>query len=408
MNSIIDPHTGLFISSYFQKRIQEERSRTQRTNLPFSLILIDLSLVNSKHITREINKERILRIIAQVMNKNLRETDLKGWFDDHTMAILLPETAYAGAEALCNKLIYLSKARLTHCLQNNFPLEDCFSITAYPEIFDDDDDGSKSKLGGKIKRLDPMHIPRNRKTSVLRNGLEKHSNKSDKLLLPLFPHEFNTSYSVMVQKAIKRLVDIIGSLVGVTLLLPAFIVIAIAIKLTSPGPVFFKQKRVGLNGKIFTSLKFRSMYHNCDQTVHQEHVRKLANKEITLFENGKDHLFSYKLQNDERVTKIGRFLRRTSLDELPQLFNVLKGKMSLVGPRPYPIYEIENSTIWQYSRLTIKPGITGLAQLYSRYNRTYTDAYRLDLQYIKKWSLWLDFKILIKTVPLAISGRGAQ
>jgi len=351
--------------------------------LSFSLILIDLSLVNSKRIARKMDKERILRIIAQVMNKSSRETDLKGWFDDHTIAILLPHTPYAGAEALCNKLINLSKARLTDCLQNDFPLENCFAITSYPHIFDDDNN-SKSELTGN------------------------HSNKSDKLLLPLFPHKFNTSYSVIIQKAIKRLTDMIGSSLGIILFLPAFIIIGLVIKLTSSGPILFKQKRVGLNGKTFTFLKFRSMYHDCDQDVHQEHVRRLADEEITLIENGKDQLFSCKLQNDERATRLGKFLRHTSLDELPQLFNVLKGDMSLVGPRPYPVYQTENCTIWQHSRLTIKPGITGLAQLYGRYNTAYTDTYRLDLQYIKKSSLWLDFKILIKTMPLVISGRGAQ
>jgi lipopolysaccharide/colanic/teichoic acid biosynthesis glycosyltransferase len=352
------------------------------------------------------DKERILKIIAQIMNKNSRETDLKGWFDNHTMAILLPDTPYASAKILCNKLIKLCKARLNDCLKNDFSLEDCFAITSYPEIVNDY--SSKSKLSEKVKKLDPVHIQINKKTSALRNDLEKYSNKSDKLQLSLFPNEFNASCSVMVQRAIKRLTDIIGSLVGITLLLPAFFIIAIAIRLTSPGPIFFKQKRVGLNGKTFTFLKFRSMYHNCDQTVYREHINKLSKGEIGLFQNSQNGVLSYKLQDDPRITKLGRFLRATSLDELPQLFNVLKGDMSLIGPRPYPPYEIENCKLWQHSRLTIKPGITGLAQLYGRYNKTYIDVYRLDLQYIEKWSLWLDFKILIKTMPSVISGRGAQ
>jgi lipopolysaccharide/colanic/teichoic acid biosynthesis glycosyltransferase len=206
---------------------------------------------------------------------------------------------------------------------------------------------------------------------------------------------------------VKRLIDIIGSLLGITICLPFFVIIAIAIKLTSPGPVLFKQKRVGLNGKVFTFLKFRTMHANCDQNVHQEHINKLSKGETSLSRNGQNGVLSYKLQEDSRITKIGRFLRANTSDELPQLFNVLKGEMSLVGPRPYPLYEIGNCRLWQHSRIMIKPGITGLAQLQARCNATYIDAYRLDLQYSKKRSLWLDLKILIKTVPFIISGRGA-
>jgi lipopolysaccharide/colanic/teichoic acid biosynthesis glycosyltransferase len=408
VNSIIDHKSGLFTSPYFHKLIKGEKSRTHRTNLPFSLILIDVALLDFKYRRRKNDKGRIIRVITQVINDNSRETDLKGWFDRHTIAVLLPDTSHAGAEVLCNKLISLGELTLIDYLQNGVCLKDCFAITSYPEVFDNGGSGSKAeKPGVGIRRIDPIHLATNNGRFALRHGCGEKSSKSDELQLPVFPYHLNGSCTVRMQKAIKRLMDIIGSLLGIILFLPAFVGIVIAVKLTSPGPVFFKQKRVGLNRKTFTLLKFRSMYTNCDQSIHRKHIEKLSKRKITLLQNSRDGVRSYKLQDDPRITKIGRFLRQTSLDELPQLFNVVKGEMSLVGPRPYPVYQIENCTIWQHSRLTVKPGITGLAQLRGRCNTTYDDSYRLDLEYVKKWSLWLDFKILIKTVPFALSGRGA-
>ncbi len=206
----------------------------------------------------------------------------------------------------------------------------------------------------------------------------------------------------------KRVMDIFGAIFCLIIFSPVMVVIALAIKLTSRGPIFFKQKRVGMGGIIFTFFKFRSMYHNCDQNIHQKHILKLSNGDIDTAPNGQSRSSSYKLPNDERITNLGKFLRRTSLDELPQLFNVLKGDMSLVGPRPYPLYQTKTCSIWQRARLSIKPGITGLGQVYGRFNCSFIDAYRLDVQYIRKYSLWLDFKILFKTISLVFSGRGAQ
>lgn len=205
----------------------------------------------------------------------------------------------------------------------------------------------------------------------------------------------------------KRIIDIVFAILCLLIFSPIMLAVAIAVKLSSKGPIIFKQKRVGEGGKTFQFFKFRSMYHSCDQNIHQEHIKKLSNGDIDFYQTDPCNCSSYKLQNDERVTAIGRFLRRTSLDEIPQLFNVLKGEMSFVGPRPYPVYQNERCTIWQRSRLRVKPGITGLSQIYGRFNKTYIDAYRLDLQYIKNQSFWSDLKILIKTVPLVISGRGA-
>jgi lipopolysaccharide/colanic/teichoic acid biosynthesis glycosyltransferase len=215
------------------------------------------------------------------------------------------------------------------------------------------------------------------------------------------------SFFVRKTPYLKRIMDIVLAMICLVLFSPIMIFIAIAIKMTSEGPVLFKQDRVGEGGKTFKFLKFRSMYHNCDQTIHQEHIKKLSKKEINLNPSDDNKCSSYKLQSDDRVTNIGKFLRRTSLDELPQLFNVLKGDMSFVGPRPYPVYQTLFCTCWQRSRLCVKPGITGLSQVCARFNTSYEDAYRLDVRYIKDHFLWLDLKLLFQTLPVVLSGKGA-
>jgi lipopolysaccharide/colanic/teichoic acid biosynthesis glycosyltransferase len=206
----------------------------------------------------------------------------------------------------------------------------------------------------------------------------------------------------------KRSMDIFVAIAFLIVFAPVMLTIAVIIRLTSSGPVLYRQNRIGTSGRAFTFLKFRSMYYACDQSIHQEHIEKLSNGDIDLVPNGDNSYSSYKIHGDERVTKFGAFLRRTSLDELPQLFNVIRGQMSLVGPRPYPVYQTEKCTQWQRTRHMIRPGITGLSQVDARYNISFIDAYRLDLRYIKKFSFLLDLRILLKTVSVVVSGRGAN
>jgi lipopolysaccharide/colanic/teichoic acid biosynthesis glycosyltransferase len=180
------------------------------------------------------------------------------------------------------------------------------------------------------------------------------------------------------------------------------------VKLTSRGPILFRQERVGQYGRKFSFLKFRSMYTACDDTVHREFTKQF----ISNIDGGTEsHSVqkSYKLVADKRVTRVGHFLRRTSLDELPQFLNVLKGEMSLVGPRPPLPYEVENYHTWHRARLlAAKPGITGLWQVRGRSRVKFDDMVRMDLRYANSWSLWLDVKILLET-PLAVfSGSGAH
>ena len=207
---------------------------------------------------------------------------------------------------------------------------------------------------------------------------------------------------------VKRTVDFVGSSVMLILLAPLFLVIALAIKLSSRGPVFYRQQRVGRYGQTFTFLKFRSMFVNNDSNVHKDYVTRLiASKagETAPKETGES---IYKLTNDKRITRVGKILRRTSLDELPQFINVLKGEMSLVGPRPPIPYELAAYQTWHRHRLlAVKPGITGLWQVMGRSSVRFDEMVRLDLRYASTWTPWLDVKILLRTPGAVIRGSGA-
>ncbi len=200
---------------------------------------------------------------------------------------------------------------------------------------------------------------------------------------------------------LKRTMDLSLSLLGLTLLAPFMLAAAIAIKLDSPGPVFFRQERVGLNGRVFRMWKFRSMYTNADSVQHQEYLKRLIR-------NGEAHSVDaegkpvFKIAHDPRITRVGRFMRRTSIDELPQLFNVFSGDMSLVGPRPPLEYEVNEYRDWHMERLNIRPGITGLWQVSGRSRLSFDQMVELDIAYIERWSLLLDLTILIRTIPVVL------
>jgi exopolysaccharide biosynthesis polyprenyl glycosylphosphotransferase len=199
---------------------------------------------------------------------------------------------------------------------------------------------------------------------------------------------------------IKRAFDYCLTIPGLILISPLLLLIAIAIKLNSSGPVIFRQKRVGLGGRIFEAYKFRTMYKDADPSLHQEHIKAYA-------EGMLDETKGIKLKDDPRITRVGRFLRETSLDELPQTFNVLKGEMSLVGPRPVVVYEADLYDLWHSERFNVLPGITGLWQVTGRSTVTFDEQLRLDIRYIRNQSLLLDIQILLKTISAVLSKRGA-
>ena len=208
---------------------------------------------------------------------------------------------------------------------------------------------------------------------------------------------FRTTPDITWQLLCKRLIDVVGSLLGLVVLGPLLMLpLAIIIKLTSPGPILFRQRRSGLHGRLFTMYKFRSMVTNAE----------MLRAELDAFNEQAGPVF--KMKDDPRVTKVGRFLRLTSLDELPQLWNVIRGEMSLVGPRPPIPSEVEHYDPWHRRRLSMKPGITCLWQISGRNNIAFDQWMKLDLQYIDNWSLWLDLKILARTFPVVLTGFGAH
>ncbi len=219
-----------------------------------------------------------------------------------------------------------------------------------------------------------------------------------------FAEEFGGSHSLATYTgagegwplAAKRVLDVVLSATILILLLPILVTVAIMIKLSSPGPILFRQDRVGLNKRRFRIYKFRTMVVDAEKMMPELESRNEVSGPV------------FKIKNDPRITPVGRFLRRTSIDELPQLLNVLRGEMSLVGPRPLPLRDYEGfSEDWQRRRFSVKPGITCLWQVNGRSEISFDQWMLLDLQYLDEWSLWLDLKILARTVPAVVRGSGA-
>ncbi|WDH85037.1 MULTISPECIES: sugar transferase [Paenibacillus] len=203
--------------------------------------------------------------------------------------------------------------------------------------------------------------------------------------------EANQTYLIM-----KRLTDMVASLLGLIVLSPLFLLLAVLIKLEDPkGPVFFKQQRVGKNERVFYMYKFRSMVHNAEELLEQ----LLSQNEVSGA--------MFKMKNDPRVTKIGRFIRKTSLDELPQLWNVVRGDMSLVGPRPPLPREVEEYSLYDKQRLHVTPGCTGLWQVSGRNSVGFKEMVEMDLQYIRNRKYWYDIGIILKTVKLLFGAKDA-
>jgi lipopolysaccharide/colanic/teichoic acid biosynthesis glycosyltransferase len=194
---------------------------------------------------------------------------------------------------------------------------------------------------------------------------------------------------------VKRIVDLALSAITLLFLWPLLLVIALAVKLESPGPVIYGSLRAGKKGRRFVCYKFRTMVDGADEL--KESLRR--------FNERRDPFF--KIADDPRVTQLGRFLRKYSLDELPQFWNVLKGDMSLVGPRPHPLDDYRRYRPEDHRRLEVKPGVTGLWQVVARTNPSFETCMKLDLEYMKRWSLLLDFKILVRTVPAVLAGEGS-
>jgi lipopolysaccharide/colanic/teichoic acid biosynthesis glycosyltransferase len=360
--SLLGKQDGDVVSEdLFLQALTIEVRRTERSGRPFVLVLITSSAFTGE------SGSRFVHDLAATIQASIRETDWMGWYEQHkTLGIIMTEVCGADEP----KLAFLTN-KIKQAIQEGVSPQEFETISM-------------------IVRLFPQHP-----------GHDKPDRWDDDIYHRLVRKHGPASVGIIL----KRAIDIAGSLSAMLLFLPIFVIIAIVVKLTSPGPVFFCQKRVGQHGKLFDFYKFRSMYLNNDQELHREYITHLIEgSKHAQRSNG-----MYKLESDPRVTRVGRFLRKSSLDELPQFFNVLRGDMSLVGPRPPLPYEVERYRLWHRRRvLDIKPGLTGLWQVVGRSRTTFDEMVRMDLHYARTRSLWMDIKLILRTPAAMFTGNGAS
>ena len=324
-----------------QSVLKRERYRADRSNSVFSLVVF--SVMSSGY-----DESSPLAVLEDMVRNNIRLSDEAGWFDEHRLSVLLPDTVAKDARVLAEKILSFMQP---------LGIQVSYQILSYP---------SQNKY---FESATDINF---RQHSAL---MPKMSNAHEKLMW-------------------KRILDVTVSLIALIMLSPLLLAVAVLIKIVSPGPVFFTQERVGLSGKVFKFLKFRTMTVNNDVSVHSSYLKDLINGQ-----DGDKPMV--KLKNDSRIILFGNFLRRACIDELPQLINVLRGDMSLVGPRPCIPYEAQEYLNWHARRFDVVPGMTGLWQVSGKNTTTFKEMIRLDIEYTAKRSLWLDLYILAKT-PLVI------
>jgi exopolysaccharide biosynthesis polyprenyl glycosylphosphotransferase len=351
----------------FMRMIALERKRTERSAKPFLLTLLETGEQNSEEKSLPI----LTKVIAALSNAT-RETDVIGWHKKNaSVGVLFTQLVIFDQKSILSAML----SRLAVLLQDNLSLEQFSQISISFHFFPDTWD---------------------------QNGSQRPSNPM------LYPDLSRGNKLAKLFTLTKRIMDVGGSLLLLTTLSPVLLATAVAVKLSSKGPILYRQQRVGQYGKPFTFLKFRSMYVNNDCSVHQKYVMQLIAGQAQRHPGNAKGDGVYKLTRDQRVTRVGAFLRCTSLDELPQLVNVLRGEMSLVGPRPAIPYEVAAYQTWHRRRvLEVKPGITGLWQVNGRGRVEFDEMVRLDLRYARDWSPWLDLKILLRTPRAVIAGEGA-
>lgn len=362
-------------SDMMQKILSEElflgilcldRKRAERSGKKLLLLLLD-----AEDISQTDGQREILKGVVKAANTARRETDPAGWYKQNlVLGIIFTEIGALEDRTTVNKLV----DKVREALVLHLAPADLKYVHLTIHVFGDDSDDQERRSSANPT---------------------------------FYPDLFHQQDSRNVPRLLKRAMDIAGSITALVFLSPLFMLIAVIVKLTSKGPVLFKQERLGQFGTRFTCLKFRSMHVNNDLKIHREFMKRV----ISGAHDGQvaaDGQRIYKMTDDPRVTRIGRIIRRTSLDELPQFFNVLKGDMSLVGPRPPLAYEYEEYDVWHRRRvLEAKPGITGLWQVRGRSRVRFDDMVRLDLQYVREWSLWLDIRILANTPRAVFLGDGA-
>jgi lipopolysaccharide/colanic/teichoic acid biosynthesis glycosyltransferase len=357
----------MFDQRLFRDSIVRERKRTERSGLTMVLLLVGIHHEGQHHTFD------LFPAIAQALSAIQSDIDILGWFEQQAvMGLIVPDVDSKTLVATCERL----EARFHRELSDRCGQKSAERVTVrlrvYPEphrIREED-----------LQNVDPYLYP------------ELHANQ-----------EAITHFQIL-----KRGIDICASLFLLILLAPLLLAIAAAVKLSSRGPVIFRQIRIGQMMKPFMIYKFRTMHADSDHGIHHDYVSWFITSSGTTKERDKAKDSFFKLTDDPRITPIGHFLRKTSMDELPQLWNVLRGEMSLVGPRPPLWYELQKYKPWHRHRvLDAKPGITGLWQVTGRSRTTFDEMVRLDLRYARAHSLWADVRILLATPAAVIKGKGA-
>jgi lipopolysaccharide/colanic/teichoic acid biosynthesis glycosyltransferase len=341
---------------YFLRQLRREKRRTDRTKAPLSLALFHFDAANGRALGQ-------VAALLAVLREGMRETDVLGRLEPDVIAVLLPDTSRPGTEAFVRKIA-----------QRAVGLSYSSTTGTYPDhLFE-----SLATDEHQVIDFHPLYL--DGAADARRPGYR-----------------------------LKRSIDVVGALVGLLVCAPIMLAALVAVIATSTGPAIFRQVRIGRRGLPFVFYKFRSMITGADDRIHRDFVDSLIKGEHESIDQGGDAGPAYKLKSDPRVTRVGEFLRKTSIDELPQLFNVLKGDMSLVGPRPPLPYEVEKYQSWHLRRtLEVRPGITGLWQVEGRSRTTFDEMVRLDLRYIRTCSLFVDLKILLKTVVVVLRQDGAS
>jgi lipopolysaccharide/colanic/teichoic acid biosynthesis glycosyltransferase/GGDEF domain-containing protein len=386
----------IYSQPQFLERLIEERNRSDRTRSPFTLVVLP---VDASHLDTA-NGNGIYHTV-DALARTMRRSDLWGHYGHDKLGLLLTDTNEVAARRLISRLAHHVSV---HTNSEPPPLKlkpGRYSLIEYPKTLEQY--LVKEIVECSEPTEDPASLEGNGGRTLPGNGRGELSLlEQTSLSARRMAHGFNARF---YEKG-KRCIDVAGAIVGLLITAIASVPIALLIKTTSRGPVLFKQKRIGRKGQEFTFLKYRTMYHNCDQTLHKEYMERLIRDEAEKRElKGETY---YKLADDPRITPVGRYLRKGSIDELPQFYNVLRGEMSLVGPRPPIAYEVRKYEAWQLRRiLEAKPGITGLWQVSGRSTMTFKEQVRLDLRYLENQSLWQDIKILFKTIKVVFVTKDA-
>ncbi|MEL6822655.1 MAG: sugar transferase [Calditrichota bacterium] len=415
LDVVITKQNGWYVYEDFQLLLQRERERELRTG--WDTAFVHILLPNHNKLPKKVANRSYDRFLAQfigIISNYTRSADIKSISPDYCLSILLVDSSMDKAKIfiqnMANRLAdYFQSQGLEEEIQ--ILREVVIASYALTSI-----DNSGETKGDPVVLHHFKFLKRSPHHQVGgSNGNGKSDNEDDSYYFnwSIFstasqPAKISAPLKTVVSKSyhpaypfIKRCIDIVGSTIGILAFFPLMLLIAVLVKFTSKGPVLFKQKRIGYRGEIFTFLKFRSMRTDMDDSIHREYVAKLIEGKNDQINNGSGEQPVYKITQDPRITKIGSFLRRTSLDEIPQFFNVLSGKMSLVGPRPPIPYEVDMYEEWHLRRvMEAKPGITGLWQVYGRNQTTFDEMVRLDLQYINKRSILLDLKLILQTITV--------